>query len=149
MDADSICIKDMAGLLSPADAYELVSRLKKEVGLPVQLHCHYTSGMASMAYLKGIEAGADVVDAASAALSLGTSQPPTDSIVAALRGTPYDTGLDLQLLARVSEHFKEITNSYEIPREVIMGVDTDCLLYTSRSDQGGPGCFDGFCSRIW
>lgn len=129
MDADSICIKDMAGLLSPADAYELVSRLKKEVGLPVQLHCHYTSGMASMAYLKGIEAGADVVDAASAALSLGTSQPPTDSIVAALRGTPYDTGLDLQLLARVSEHFKEITNSYEIPREVIMGVDTDVLRY--------------------
>ncbi len=129
MDADSLCIKDMAGLLSPADAYELVRRLKEEVGLPVQLHCHYTSGMASMAYLKGIEAGADVVDAASAALSLGTSQPPTDSIVAALRGTPYDTGLDLQLLARVSEHFKEASSSYEIPREVIMGVDTNVLRY--------------------
>lgn len=129
MEADSICIKDMAGLLSPADAYELVRRLKKEVGLPVQMHCHYTSGMASMAYLKGIEAGAGVVDTASAALSLGTSQPPTDSIVAALRGTPYDTGLDLQLLARISDHFKEAGRRHEIPREVIMGVDTDVLRY--------------------
>ncbi len=129
MDADSICIKDMAGLLSPADAYELVRRLKEEVGLPVQLHCHYTSGMASMAYLKGIEAGAGVVDTASAALSLGTSQPPTDSIVAALRGTPYDTGLDLQLLARISDHFKEAGRKHDIPREVIMGVDTDVLRY--------------------
>lgn len=129
MGADSICIKDMAGLLSPADAFELVRRLKTEVGLPVQLHCHYTSGMASMAYLKGIEAGADIVDVASAALSLGTSQPPTDSIVAALRGTPYDTGLDLQLLARISEHFKKVARKYDIPREVIMGVDTNVLRY--------------------
>lgn len=129
MNADSICIKDMAGLLSPSDAFELVRRLKGEVGLPVQLHCHYTSGMASMSYLKGIEAGAGVVDTASAALSLGTSQPPTDSIVAALRGTPYDTGLDLQLLARISDHFKEAGRRHEIPREVIMGVDTDVLRY--------------------
>ncbi|NLA26651.1 MAG: pyruvate carboxylase subunit B, partial [Firmicutes bacterium] len=129
MGADSICIKDMAGLLSPADSYKLVDRLRKEIGLPVQLHCHYTSGMASMSYLKGIEAGAAVVDTASAALSLGTSQPPTDSIVAALRGTPYNTGLDLQLLARISDHFKEASGGYEIPREVIMGVDTDVLRY--------------------
>jgi oxaloacetate decarboxylase alpha subunit len=129
MGADSLCIKDMAGLLSPAHSYELVRRLKEEVGLPVQLHCHYTSGMASMAYLKGIEAGADVVDTASAALSLGTSQPSTDTIVAALQGTPYDTGLDLQLLAGVSEHFKKIRGGYEIPREVAMGVDTDVLRY--------------------
>ncbi len=129
MQADSICIKDMAGLLSPADAYELVRRLREEIGLPVQLHCHYTSGMASMAYLKAIEAGAAVVDTASAALSLGTSQPPTDSIVAALRGTPYDTGLDLQQLARISDHFKDASGSYEIPRDVIMGVDTDVLRY--------------------
>ena len=129
MGADSICIKDMAGLLSPADAYELVRRLKAEVGLPVQLHCHYTSGMASMSYLKGIEAGADVVDVASATLSLGTSQPPSDSMVAALQGTPYDTGLDLQLLARISEHFKGVAGCYEIPRNVIMGVDTNVLRY--------------------
>ena len=129
MGADSICIKDMAGLLSPADAFELVRRLKAEVGLPVQLHCHYTSGMASMSYLKGIEAGADVVDVASAALSLGTSQPPADSIVAALQGTPRETGLDLQLLARISEYFKEVAGNYEIPRDVIMGVDTNVLRY--------------------
>ncbi len=129
MGADSICIKDMAGLLAPSDAYALVRRLKAEVGLPVQLHCHYTSGMASMSYLKGIEAGADVVDVASAALSLGTSQPPADSIVAALQGTPADTGLDLRLLARISEYFKEVAGSYEIPRDVIMGVDTNVLRY--------------------
>ena len=119
----------MAGLLSPADAYELVRRLKEEVGLPVHLHCHYTSGMASMSYLKGIEAGADVVDTASAALSLGTSQPPTDTMVAALRGTVNDTGLDLQKLARISDHFKVAGSSHDIPREVIMGVDTDVLRY--------------------
>ncbi|NLA04447.1 MAG: pyruvate carboxylase subunit B [Firmicutes bacterium] len=129
MGADSICIKDMAGLLSPADAFELVRRLKAEVGLPVQLHCHYTSGMASMSYLKGIEAGADVVDVVSATLSLGTSQPPADSMVAALQGTPYDTGLDLQMLARISEHFKGVAGCYEIPRNVIMGVDTNVLRY--------------------
>lgn len=129
MGADSICIKDMAGLLSPSDSFELVSRLKREVGLPVQLHCHYTSGMASMSYLKGIEAGADVVDVAAAALALGTSQPPADSIAAALQGTPYDTGLDLQLLARISEYFKEVAGKYEIPRDVIMGVDTNVLRY--------------------
>ncbi|HHW74646.1 MAG TPA: pyruvate carboxylase subunit B [Firmicutes bacterium] len=129
MGADSICIKDMAGLLSPSDAFELVRRLKAEVGLPVQLHCHYTSGMASMSYLKGIEAGADVIDVACATLSLGASQPPADSMVAALRGTPYDTGVDLQLLARISEYFKGVAGSYEIPRNVIMGVDTDVLRY--------------------
>lgn len=129
MGADSICIKDMAGLLSPADAFELVRRLKAEVGLPVQLHCHYTSGMASMSYLKGIEAGADVIDVACATLSLGTSQPPADSMVAALQGTPHDTGVDLQLLARISEYFKGVAGCYEIPRNVIMGVDTNVLRY--------------------
>ncbi|MFY9447544.1 MAG: oxaloacetate decarboxylase subunit alpha [Dethiobacteria bacterium] len=129
LGADSICIKDMAGLLSPYDAYELISRLKKELGLPVQLHCHYTSGMASMTYLKAIEAGVDVVDTASAALSLGTSQPSTDSLVAALQGTPYDTGLDLSLLSQISQHFKEISKGYDIPREIMLGVDTNVLTY--------------------
>lgn len=128
LGSDSICIKDMAGLLSPGDAYELVHRLKEEVGLPVQLHCHYTSGMASMSYLKAIEAGVDVVDTANAALSLGSSQPPTDSIVAALRNTPYDTGLDLELLARISDYFKGVSRSYNIPPD-ILGVDTNVLSY--------------------
>jgi oxaloacetate decarboxylase (Na+ extruding) subunit alpha len=126
--ADSICIKDMAGLITPYDAYELVGRLKSEVGLPVQLHCHYTSGMASMAYLKAAEAGVDVIDTASAALSMGASQPATDSMVAAFQGTSYDTGLDLKLLARISEYFNEISCGYEIPRTV-MTVDTNVLSY--------------------
>ncbi|MEW5783632.1 MAG: pyruvate carboxylase subunit B [Bacillota bacterium] len=126
--ADSICIKDMAGLIAPFDAYELVRRLKEQVGLPVQLHCHYTSGMASMAYLKAIEAGADVVDTANAALALGTSQPPTDSIVAALQGTPFNTGLDLEILASISDYFKEVSRRYDIPRDVL-GVDTNVLSY--------------------
>ncbi len=128
LGSDSICIKDMAGLISPYDAYDLVTRLKKEVGLPVQLHCHYTSGMASMAYLKAAEAGVDVIDTANAALAMGASQPATDSMVAAFKGTPYDTGLDLELLSRVSDYFKEISCGYEIPREV-MGVDTNVLNY--------------------
>lgn len=128
LGADSICIKDMAGLISPGDAFELVGRLKKEVGLPVQLHCHYTSGMASMAYLKAVEAGVDVIDTANAALAMGASQPATESMVAALQGTPYDTGLDLELLSRVSEHFKGISCSYDIPHE-IMVVDSNVLIY--------------------
>src|SRR5690606_7718587 len=121
MGSDSICIKDMAGLLMPYVAEELVKRLKAEVGLPVQLHCHYTSGMASMTYLKAIEAGADVVDTALAALAMGTSQPPTESLVAALQGTAYDTGLDLAKIAPVNQHFKELSAAYkdlDPPRKV-------------------------------
>ncbi|MBS4030444.1 MAG: oxaloacetate decarboxylase subunit alpha [Clostridiales bacterium] len=128
MGADSIAIKDMAGLISPYDAYELVTQLKT-VGVPIQLHCHYTSGMASMAYLKAIEAGVDVVDTACSPLALGTSQPPTESIVAALKGTAYDTGLDLSLLSEASEIFKEIRNNYYIPLEIALGVDTNVLTY--------------------
>ena len=82
-----------------------------------------------MTYLKAIEAGVDVVDTASAALSLGTSQPSTDSLVAALQGTPYDTGLDLSLLSQISQHFKEISKGYDIPREIMLGVDTNVLTY--------------------
>jgi oxaloacetate decarboxylase (Na+ extruding) subunit alpha len=127
MGAQSIAVKDMAGLISPYDAYELVTRLK-EVGVPIQLHCHYTSGMASMAYLKAVEAGVDVVDTACAPLAMGTSQPPTESMVAALRGTRYDTGLDLGLISKASDFFKEIRQHYHIPVEAL-GVDTDVLNY--------------------
>ncbi len=129
MGADSISIKDMAGLITPTDAYDLVTKLKGEVGLPVQLHCHYTSGMASMAYLKAVEAGVDVVDTAAAPLSLGTSQPPTDSIVAALQGTSYDTGIDIEVLAEISNHFKTIRKNYHIPGDIAIGVDTNVLNY--------------------
>jgi len=126
--SDSICIKDMSGLIAPYIAYELVGRLKKEVGLPVQLHSHYSSGMASMAYLKAAEAGVDVIDTATAPLSMGTSQPATDTMVAAFKDTPYDTGLDVEQLTGVSQHFKEIISDYKIPRDV-MGVDTNVLIY--------------------
>lgn len=128
MGSDSICIKDMAGLLMPYIAEELVKRLKAEVGLPVQLHCHYTSGMASMTYLKAIEAGADVVDTALSALAMGTSQPPTEALVAALQGTAYDTGLDLTKIAPINQHFKEVSAKYkdlDSPRKV----DTAVLSY--------------------
>lgn len=128
LGADSIAIKDMAGLISPFDAFELVTRLKT-VGVPIQLHCHYTSGMASMAYLKAVEAGVDVVDTACSPLALGTSQPPTESLVAALQGTPHDTGLSLELLSQASEYFKEIRKKYYIPLDIALGVDTNVLNY--------------------
>lgn len=113
MGADSICIKDMAGLIAPYAAYELVRRLKEMLSVPVQLHSHYTSGMASMAYLKAIEAGVDCVDTAISALALGPSQPPTETIVAALQGTPYDTLLDLEVLAEINAHFTRIKSNYQ------------------------------------
>ena len=129
MGADSIAIKDMAGLLTPYEAYTLVQQLKEQVALPVQLHSHFTSGLAFMAYLKGIEAGCDVIDTAISALSLGSSQPATESMVAALQGTPYDTGLDLEQIGLAATYFKEIRNLYDIPSEIVMGVDTDVLSY--------------------
>lgn len=128
LGCDSVCIKDMAGLLKPFVAEELIKRLKAEVGLPIQLHAHYTSGLASMTYLKAIEAGVDVVDTAISALALGTSQPPTETLVAALQDTPYDTGLDLTKLAAVNHHFKEVKKNYaglQAPTEV----DTAVLSY--------------------
>ncbi|MCL6450464.1 MAG: pyruvate/oxaloacetate carboxyltransferase [Acetobacteraceae bacterium] len=129
MGADSICIKDMAGLLSPVVAEELVRRLKAEISLPLQIHSHYTSGMAGMAYLKAIEAGADVVDTATSALALGTSQPATETIVAALSGTPYDTGLDLGLLSQIAEHFQAVRRKYAEFDVGSGGVDVNVLTY--------------------
>jgi len=128
LGCDSICIKDMAGLLKPYEAEQLVKRLKSEVGIMLQLHTHYTSGLASMTYLKAIEAGVDVIDTALSPLALGTSQPPTESIIAALQGTPYDTGLDLEKIAPISQHFKEVKKNYQnisAPFEV----DTAVLSY--------------------
>ncbi|MCG1011976.1 oxaloacetate decarboxylase subunit alpha [Tepidanaerobacter sp. GT38] len=128
MGIDSLCIKDMAGLLSPYDAYELVSRLKKEIKVPIQLHSHYTSGMASMTYLKAIEAGVDVVDTALSPFALGTSQPPTETMIAVLKNTPYDTGLDLELISSISEHFKQVRSNYKIDSVITM-VDAMVLNY--------------------
>lgn len=125
---DSLCIKDMAGLLTPYNAFDLVTKLKEEISVPIQIHSHYTSGMASMTYLKAIEAGADVIDTAMSPFALGTSQPPTETMVAVLKGTPYDTNLDLELLSEIADHFKKIRSNYKIDSVVTM-VDTAVLNY--------------------
>ena len=124
MGADSICVKDMAGLLTPYASYDLITRLKEALTIPVQLHSHYTSGMASMAYLKAIEAGVDCVDTAVSALALGTSQPPTETIVAALKGTPYDTGLDLETLADIGSYFRSMKLRYQdVATPIVVNAD--------------------------
>lgn len=112
LDCDSICIKDMAGMLAPQPAYELITALKKEVGLPVHLHSHSTSGMVMMTYFHACEAGVDILDTAFSPLAWGTSQPPVESVVAALEGTPYDTGLDLELLSEIAAYFRELREKY-------------------------------------
>ena len=132
MGADSICIKDMAGLLKPYVAYELVSKLKKAVDIPIQLHEHYTSGLASMSILKAIEAGCDIIDTAMSPLALGTSHAPTESIVAALQGTEYDTGLDLKKLNAVKNNAAKIREKYLASGQLspkMLGVDANTLLY--------------------
>ncbi|MCR4908297.1 MAG: oxaloacetate decarboxylase subunit alpha [Lachnospiraceae bacterium] len=130
--ADSICIKDMAGLLLPYQAAELIKAMKSVTKLPIQLHTHYTSGVASMTYLKAIEAGVDVIDCASSPLSMGTSQPATEVMVKALEGTPYDTGLNLELLIKVANHFAPyreecLKNGLLSPKA--MGVNINTLRY--------------------
>jgi len=130
MGADSICIKDMAGLLAPYAAYELVGQLKEAFPhVPVQVHTHYTSGMASPALIKAIEAGADVVDTAISSLSLGTAQPPTESIVASLQGTPWDTGLDLGLLSAIAQYFGKVRDKYFKYEGTLRTVDVRVLRY--------------------
>jgi len=113
LEVDSLCIKDMAGLLSPKMAYTLVKTLKKEVGLPIDVHSHYTSGMASMALLKAVEAGAKMIDTVISPLSLGTSHPPTESIVYALEELGYETGVKLDVLLEVREYFMKIREKYQ------------------------------------
>ena len=132
MGANSICIKDMAGLLKPYDAYELVSLIKQNVKIPVQLHTHYTSGLASMTVLKAIEPGADIVDTAISPLAMGTSQPPTESLVAALAGTEYDTGLDLAQLDKICKYFTPIREQFlesGLLNPNVLKVDVNALLY--------------------
>jgi pyruvate/oxaloacetate carboxyltransferase len=119
LDCDSICIKDMAGMLAPQPAYELITALKKRVGLPVHLHSHSTSGMVMMTYLRACEAGVDIVDTAFSPLAWGTSQPPVESVVAALKGTPYDSGLDIELLSEIADYFRELREKYYDPLKLI------------------------------
>ena len=132
MGADSICIKDMAGLLKPYDAYDLVKAIKETVKLPVQVHTHYTSGLASMTLLKAIEAGADIVDTAISPMALGTSQPPTESLVATLSGTEYDTGIKLEALDEITKYFAPIREKYlasGLLDPKMLKVDVNALIY--------------------
>ncbi len=130
--ANSICIKDMAGLLLPYEAYDLVKAMKESVTIPIQLHTHYTSGVASMTYLKAIEAGVDVVDCAISPMALGTSQPATEPLVATLQDTPYDTGLNLDLLSEIADYFRPLREKYladGLLNPKMLGVDVNTLLY--------------------
>ena len=129
MGADSLCIKDMAGMISPYVAYDLVGELKTQIGLPVHFHTHYTSGMAMAAVLKAVEAGIDIVDTAISALSGLTSQPPTESLVSSLQGTERDTGLDLNLLAEISAYFANVRKKYVKFESGMKGVDVRVLQY--------------------
>lgn len=126
---DTICIKDMAGLLSPYVAYELIGRLKAECRAPIQLHTHYTSGMAMATLLKAIEAGVDIVDTAISSLALVTSQPPTETLVRILQESPHDTGLDLNLLAEISNYFANVRTKYAAFESGMVGVDVNVLQF--------------------
>ncbi len=112
MGADSLCIKDMAGVLLPNDAYELVSRLKKTISIPIEIHSHQTSGTACMMYMKAIDAGVDIIDTAISPLSGGTSQPATESLFYALEGSKHALGFDKHILDEVTEYFNNIRNKY-------------------------------------
>jgi len=132
MGADSICIKDMAGLLKPYEAYDLVRTLKASTKLPVQLHTHATAGLASMTLLKAIEAGVDVVDTAISPLSMGTSQPPTEPLVATLMGTERDTGISLSALDEITRYFAPLREKYLASGQLnpkALKVDVNALLY--------------------
>ena len=132
MGANSLCIKDMAGLLLPYTATELVQALKETVDIPIQLHTHYTSGVASMTYLKAVEAGVDVIDTAMSPFALGTSQPATEVMVETFKGTPYDTGLDQKLLAEIADYFRPIRD-HALETGLLnpknLGVNINTLLY--------------------
>jgi len=132
MGADSICIKDMAGILLPYTAFDLVKKIKEQVDLPIELHTHYTAGTGSMTYLKAIEAGADIVDTSLSPFALGTSQPATESIVASLLDTEFDTGLNLSKLGEVSDYFNKVKERYienGVLDTKVMAADANVLIY--------------------
>ena len=126
--ADSICIKDMSGLLKPYEAYDLVTKIKKACDLPVEIHSHATTGLSVASLLKGIEAGADIVDTAISSLSMGTSHSPTETVVEMLKGTEWDTGLDTKLLLEIAAYFREVRKHYSSLESAFLGADTRILL---------------------
>jgi oxaloacetate decarboxylase alpha subunit len=132
MGADILCIKDMANLLLPYAAYDLIKAIKSEVDIPIHLHTHNTTGTGDMTYLKACEAGVDIVDTALSPFGNGTSQPATEPLVAALQGTPYDTGIDLTLLTDIAEHFKTVADRLTkdgFINSKILRVDVNALIY--------------------
>ena len=132
MGANSICIKDMAGLLLPYKATELVGALKEAVDIPIQLHTHYTSGVASMTYMKAVEAGVDIIDTAMSPFALGTSQPATEVMVEAFKGTEFDTGLDLNLLSEIADYFRPMREealASGLMNPKVLGVNINTLRY--------------------
>ena len=126
--ADSICIKDMSGLLKPYEAYDLVKAIKAKVDLPVEIHSHATTGLSVASLLKGIEAGADIVDTAISSMSMGTSHSPTETVVEMLKGTEYETGLDTKLLLEIAAYFREVRKHYSSLESAFLGADTRILL---------------------
>jgi len=147
LNCDSICIKDMAGMLSPKDAYDLITAFKKKTGLPVQLHCHYTSGMALMTYLRACDANVDVLDTAFSPLAGGTSQPPVETIVAALRNTSCDPKLNMDAIVDVAHYLKELREKYFDPIHLIdpmaERIDTEILVH-----QIPGGMFSNLISQL-
>ena len=132
MGADSLCIKDMAGLLVPQKADELVRALKDATSLPIELHTHYTSGVASMTYMKGVEAGCDIIDTAMSPFALGTSQPATEVMVEAFKGTEFDTGLDQDQLAVIADYFRPMREealASGLLNPKVLGVNIATLRY--------------------
>jgi len=131
MGADSLCIKDMAGLIAPDDAYNLIKALKQELKIPVNLHSHYTSGMASMSFIKAIEAGVDIVDTCLAPFALRTSHPAIEPIVVALQDTPRDTGIDLKRLSKLGQYFESIAPKYRdfLATTRMAVIDTGVLMH--------------------
>jgi oxaloacetate decarboxylase (Na+ extruding) subunit alpha len=155
MGADSICVKDMAGILTPYSAYELVKKLKEVVKIPIQLHTHATSGIASMTYLKAVEAGVDIIDTAISPFAEGTSQPATESIVMALDEGERATKLDINLLSEIADYFKPIREKYRengILNPKVMDVEPNTLTYqvpggmlsNLMSQLKGQGAFDKY-----
>ena len=132
MGASSICVKDMAGLLVPYQATELVTALKEAVSIPIEMHTHYTSGVASMTYMKAVEAGVDIIDTAMSPFALGTSQPATEVMVEAFKDTPYDTGLDLNLLSEIADYFRPLREealASGLMNPKVLGVNINTLRY--------------------
>ena len=132
MGASSICVKDMAGLLVPYKTTELVGALKDAVNIPIEMHTHYTSGVASMTYMKAVEAGADIIDTAMSPFALGTSQPATEVMVETFKGTPYDTGFDQKLLGEIADYFRPIREKYianGLMSPKVLGVNIKTLMY--------------------